>query len=55
MWNELEEYIASWDTEKRRTSTLSTKIWQMTQGNATEAERWETDFVDASSKTKDVG
>ena len=33
-----EDYVASWDTEKRRTSTLSTQIWKMTQSNATKAE-----------------
>ena len=54
MWEELEDYMASWDVEKRRTGTLSTKIWQTTQSNATEAENWENDFVEQSSKTKEL-
>ena len=45
--------MASWDAEKKRTSTLSTKIWQMTQGNATEAENLENDFIELSSKTRE--
>ena len=30
-WSELEEYIASWDTEKRRTNTLTTNMWHNSQ------------------------
>ena len=55
MWKEFKDYMASWDTEKRRTSTLSTKIWQMTQGNATKAEKLENVFIEVSSKTKKLG
>ena len=41
LWKELEEYIASWDTEKRRTSSISTNIRQLTQSSATKAENLE--------------
>ena len=39
LWNELEEYIASRNTKKRRTSTSTTNIWQMTQSNASSKTR----------------
>ena len=54
-WKELEEYIASWDTEKRRTSSLSTKIWQVTEGDATKAESLENDFTEATSEAEELG
>ena len=41
MWTVLEECIASWDAEKRRTSSLSTKIWHLAQSGATKAEKLE--------------
>ena len=53
MWKELEDHVASWDTEKRRTKTLSTKIWQVTQSNATQAENLENDFKERA--TTNVG
>ena len=40
MLKELEDYMASWDTEKRRTSTLSTKIWQITRSNSIKADNF---------------
>ena len=52
MWKELADYMASWEAEKSRTSTLSTKIWQKTQSNATMAENLENDSIELSSKTK---
>ena len=55
MWNELEECMASWDTEKRRTSTLSTTVWQIAQSNAAKAENLEKDFIEASSKAQELG
>ena len=54
MWKELTDYLDTCDTEKR-TEILSTKIWQMTQSNATKAEHLENDFVEVSSKTKEFG
>ena len=45
MWKELVDYMASRDTEKRRMSTLSTKIWQITQSNATGHQRQRTDVL----------
>ena len=54
-WKELEDYMTSWDAEKMIASTLSTQIWQMTQSNATKVENLENDFIELSSKTKELG
>ena len=43
MEKELEDHMAPWDTQKRRTSTLSTTIWQLTRSIATKAHNLEND------------
>ena len=55
MWKEFRDYMASWGPEKTRTNTLSTKIWQMTQSNATKTENLENDFMDLSTKSTELG
>ena len=52
MWRELEDYMDSRESESRRTNTLCTKIWQMTQGCATKTENLENDFIDLFKKNK---
>ena len=42
-------------TRKRRTNTLGTQIWQMTQSNATKTENLENDFMEPSTTTRDLG
>ena len=55
MWPEFEDYMTSWDPARRRTGTLCTKIWQMTQSNATKSKNLENDFAELSTKTKELG
>ena len=55
MWKAAAEYIGLWDTEKRRTCSSSTNIWQLAQSSATKAENLENDFTETTSKVKELG
>ena len=44
MWMELEEYIASGDSEKLRSGCMNAPIWQTVQSSRTKAENLENDF-----------
>ena len=50
-WLEFEEYVTSSDPAERRVDTQTTKIFQMTQSNATKTENLENDFEELSTKT----
>ena len=54
-WKEIEDNIASWDTERRRTCTISAKMWQLAQSSATKAENLENDFTEAAAKSQEFG
>ena len=51
-WKELADFFASWDTEKSRTCSFSSKKWQPAQSSATKAENLENDFTEATAKAQ---
>ena len=40
-WKDIEQYIISWDQERRRSSTLNAKIWQLVHSSTTKVESLE--------------
>ena len=51
----MEDYIFSWEPEKRRSGTLIAKIWQMVQSSNTKAENLEHDFTEIVAKFPELG
>ena len=49
MWMELEEYIASGDSEKRTSGCMNAKIWQVAQSSNTKAKNLENDFNETAA------
>ena len=55
VWTEMEKYIVSWDPERRISSTLNAKIWQLVQGSTTKTESLENEFTEIAAKVQEVG
>ena len=51
----MEDYIFSWELEKRKSRTLYTKIWQMVQSSNTKAENLEHDSTEICGKIQRAG
>ena len=55
VWKEVEEYIFSWEQERRMSSFSNAKIWQLAQSSAIKAENLENDFTEATAKVQEMG
>ena len=53
MWTEREEYIASGDSERRRSGCMNAKVWQMVQSSSTKAENLENDCDELAATIRD--
>ena len=55
IWKDIEEYIVSWEPERRRSGTLNTNIWQMVRINKTKSEHLEHGINEVLEKTHLLG
>ena len=56
LWEELDDYIFSWEPEQRRSGTLNAKIWLLVQGSSnTKSENMEHDFDEIAAKIDELG
>ena len=55
IWQELDNYIFSWEPGKRRSGSLTAKIWQLALSSNTKAENLEHDFNEIDVKIRELG
>ena len=55
VWKEMEDYIFSWEPERRRSGTLNAKIWKMVQSSTAKSENLENDFTETVAKVQELG
>ena len=55
LWKEVDDYIFSWEPEKKRSRTLNAKIWQLVQSSNTKSENLEHAFNEIVAKVQDLG
>ena len=55
MWTELEQYIASEGSEKRRSGCMNARSWQMVHSSSTTAENLENDFDEIAATILEMG
>ena len=53
--NDVEEYLLSWETSKKKTKNFASKTWQMTQSIRMKSDNLESDLDELLSKHKDLG
>ena len=51
----MEDYIFSWEPERRRSGTLNAKNWKMVQRSTAKSENLENDFTETVEKVQELG
>ena len=55
VWKEMEDYIFSWELERRISGTPNAKNWQMVQSSTTKSENLENDSTETAAKVQELG